>query len=195
MEQQITIRPACRHDAPAIARVVMDAIHEEGCMHLAGGKERLPLLSDVFIRLSASENSQYSYLNTLVAEDEHGNTAGAIVSYDGARLHELRKAFISTANTILGYNLREEDMNDETDADEIYLDSLAVFPAYRGKGLAKRLLKAAMDTHRSTGKPFGLLCDPANPDAYRLYTRLGFTDIGTRPFAGIIMRHMRLSTK
>lgn len=195
MQQQITIRPARKDDAPAIAKVVMDAIHTEGCMHLAGGQERLPLLADVFTRLSASENSQYSYLNTLVAEDQHGNTAGAIVSYDGARLHELRKAFIDKANAILGYNLREEDMDDETDADEIYLDSLAVFPAYRGKGLAKRLLKAAMDTHRNSGKPFGLLCDPANDDAYNLYTHLGFSDTGTRPFAGITMRHMRLAPR
>lgn len=191
MEQTITIRPGRRADAPAIAQVVMEALHAEGCRNLAGGEERLPLLADVFTQLCAADNSQYSYRNTLVAEDADGTVAGAIVAYDGARLHELRRAFILKANEILGYDLREEDMHDETDGGEIYLDSLAVFPEYRGKGLARQLLNAAMDAHRDAGKPFGLLCAPANPDAYKLYLRLGFADIGTRPFAGITMRHLR----
>lgn len=187
---EIKIRAAVPADSPAIAEIIQMALHEEGCEALAGGKERLPLLQQLFTALCCMENSQYSYRNTLVAEDEAGNIAGAIVSYDGARLHELRRAFIAKANEMLGYDLREDDFDDETSPDEIYLDSMAVYPAFRGRGLARRLMNAAMDSHKDAGKQFGLLCAPGNDNAYALYERLGFTEVGMRPFAGIDMHHM-----
>lgn len=186
----INIRPAVKGDAPVISQIIQMALHSEGCEALAGGKERLPLLDTLFTRLCAMDNSQYSYLNTLIAEDHEGNVAGGIVSYDGSRLQELRRAFITEANDITGYDLKEEDFDDETSPDEIYLDSIAVFPQYRGQGVARQLIEAAMHLHRGSGKQFGLLCAPGNDNAYQLYERLGFKEVGMRPFAGIDMHHL-----
>ena len=188
--EDFIIREAKPEDALVISRVIQMAMHTEGCLALAGSEERFPLLDKTFTILAARPDSQYSYRNNIVAEDGGGTIAGAIVSYDGAFLHPLRRAFVEVANEVLDSKFVEEEMDLETSDDEIYLDSLAVFPEYQGKGLAKRLIAAALERHAGSVKPFGLLCAPGNNDAYRLYERLGFREIGLRPFAGILMHHM-----
>ena len=188
---EFKIQPARRSDAEVIGRAVVTAVGEEISEQFAGSKERLPLVYKTFSDLAARDDSQYSYKNALVALDPEGQVAGVIVSYDGARLHELRRAFIEVANDVLGYDIKEEEMADETSPDEIYLDSLCVFEPYRGQGLAKRLIDAAAKAHASSGKPLGLLVDYDNPRARRLYDRLGFVRVGERPFAGTVMEHMQ----
>ena len=189
---QYTIQAARKEDAPVIAEVVLTAVGDEIRNSFAGTPDRLPLVTDVFTRLAESEDSQYSYTNTLVALAEDGSVAGAIVSYDGARLYPLREAFIRVANEVLGMNLKAEDFEDETSPDEIYLDSLCVFPEHRGQGLAAELIAAAIERHKDSGKPVGLLVDPDNPRARRLYDRLGFKEVGMRPFAGVMMHHLQM---
>lgn len=188
------IIPARRADADSIASAIIAAVGEEIAQGLAGSKERMPLVVETFRRLAARDDSQYSYRNSLVALDEEGNVAGVIVSYDGEELRYLRKAFVRVANEVLGMDIKEGDIPDETSPDEIYLDSLCVFPPYRGKGIAKMLIKAAADAHKKSGKPLGLLVDYDNPRARRLYSSLGFKSVGERPFAGTVMEHMQLAT-
>lgn len=185
------IIPARRGDADSIADAVIAAVGEEITLNFAGSEQRVPLVKETFRRLAARDDSQYSYRNSLVALDDEGNVAGVIISYDGEELHYLRKAFISVANEVLSLNIKEEDMHDETSADEIYLDSLCVFPKYRGMGLAKRLIEAASLAHKDAGKPLGLLVDYDNPKARKLYVSLGFESVGKRPFAGTEMEHMQ----
>lgn len=189
--EEFRIRRGEACDAPAISRAIQLALHPEGCIAMAGSKDRLPLADKIFTQLASRPDSQYSYLNTLVAESPDGHVAGVLVCYDGARLHALRQAFVEVANEVSGSNFIEEEMDNETTDDEIYLDSLAVFPQYRGRGLAKRLIESACRLHAASGKPFGLLCAPGNDDAYRLYENLGFREIGIRFFVGIAMHHMQ----
>ncbi|MDE6288914.1 MAG: GNAT family N-acetyltransferase [Muribaculaceae bacterium] len=191
--ESIRIRKAIPEDAPAIARGIIMAVGEEIATEFAGSPERLPLVEKVFTDLARREDSQYSYRNSLVAETESGDIAGIIVAYDGARLHDLRPAFCEEAAATLGINIKSEDMHDETSPDEIYLDSLAVFPPYRRHGLGRRLIAAAIYEHKSSGKPIGLLCDPPNKKARRLYESLGFKPAGQRPFADTMMDHLVIS--
>lgn len=189
--QDIKVRDARPVDAAIVAEAVMMALHEANLLHLAGSEENLPKLRRLFTELAAREDSQYSYLNSLIAEDSDGRIAGAIVAYDGARLHQLREAFVELGNELFGWNMSETDMDNETEPGEIYLDSLAVFDEFRGRGVASLLINSAIERHREGGKPFGLLCDPANPGARVIYEHLGFKDMGERLFAGIPMRHMQ----
>ena len=191
MTNNILIREGRKEDAPFIAKMLQSALHEEGCLKLAGSQERLPLLDLVFRRLCASENSQYSYLNTLIAEDHDGRLAGALVSYDGALLQPLRRAFIAVANEVLAAGFSEENLDDETNPEEFYLDSLAVEPEFQGRGIASALIRAAIGRHSASRKPFGLLCAYGNDDAFRLYERLGFNFVDVVKFAGLEMRHMQ----
>lgn len=181
------ITEAKNSDAELIGRVVVEAIGPELAREFAG-EHPASDVERLFATLAARKDSQYSYLNTLKAVAPDGTPMGFIVGYDGARLHDLRLAFFDEAERILGRDMRGH-MPDETDPDEFYLDSLAVFPEFRGRGVASALILAM--ARRTAGKPFGLLCDKANARARRLYDSLGFRYVGDRPFAGELMDHLR----
>ncbi len=192
---KINFRDARPADAPLIARAIIMAVGAEITLDFAGAQDRIPLVERLFTNLALRADSQYSYLNTIVAEStENGEVAGLLISYDGARLHPLREAFLSEAAEILGEDLRAK-MQDETDASEIYLDTLAVFEPYRRRGIAAGLLRQAAKRHASSGKPLGLLVDKTNPNAARLYYKVGFENVGERPFAGVLMDHLQKKTE
>lgn len=184
------IRPATVDDAQAIAQAILWGIGSEITENFAGTPERVPLVKQMFANLAAMERTQYSYLNTLVAQAPDGSVAGVLVAYDGAQLYDLRRAFVTEAHKVLGLEVDFSAMGDETSDDEIYLDTLAVFPDHRRQGLARRLIMATIERYKHLGKPVGLLCDPPNINAHRLYEAIGFRTVNQRPFAGVIMDHM-----
>ena len=183
------IIPARPEDSRLIGKSVVDAIGIEIAESLAGDKHSVDDVVDMFAMLAEREDSQYSYTNTLVAIDDDGKPVGVCIGYDGARLHELRKAFFFFFSSCLGLCL--EGVEDECDADEFYLDTIAVLPEYRGQGIAGALLRASIERAAKCGKPAGLLVDPINPNARRLYERVGFTKVGDRPFVHVMMDHMQ----
>lgn len=189
---EFRILPAVREDAAFIAQAILGALGDELVYQMAGSKERLPLVEEVFINLARMEKSQYSYKNTLIAFNEREEPIGAVVSYDGADLYELREAFIKEANRVLGWRLKQSDFSDETTSDEIYLDSLMVVPACRRNGLGTKLIKEVGRKAQTYGKPLGLLVDPENANAIRLYSSLGFVNKDMREFAGKEMNHMQI---
>lgn len=186
------IREGKREDAPFLAEVVMEAVGEELILGLAGTKERIPLVRELFSTLAADNNSQYSYKNAFVAVDEEGNRLGGIIAYDGARLHELRRAFAREAHKILGWDVKEEDSetwDDEADPGEIYIDSLYVVSQARQQGVATKLLKSVAEKFRESGKPLGLLVEPENEQALKTYHHWGFRKVGVSNFFSTPMIH------
>lgn len=66
-------------------------------------------------------------------------------------------------------------------ADEVHVTNLAVHPAHRGRGIASRMLVAALVRRRALGARRALLeVRPANIEARRLYRSLGFREVGRR---------------
>lgn len=180
----INIRAAKKSDAPIIAQVVAMAIGDENAMKNYCGENYIALL----IQIIEHEHSQYSYRNALIAEIDN-TPAGAIIGYDGAKLHELRNTTYSIIHNALG---RTPSIPDETEAGEFYLDSLAVIPEYRGKRIAKQLITALCKRAFSLGhERIGLIVDFDNPHAEALYTSLGFSRVGTKTFLGHKMWHMQ----
>ena len=136
------------------------------------------------------EDSQYSYRNTLVAMDAD-RVVGISVSYDGGLLHELRRAFIEAAKEHLGKD--HTGMDDETQAGELYLDSLAVLPDYRRQGIARKLLLATKERASRMGLPcVGLLVDKDNPVGEALYASAGFRYVNDNRWGGHPMKHLIL---
>ncbi|MDO4756775.1 MAG: hypothetical protein Q4A54_10540, partial [Parabacteroides sp.] len=80
-KENVRIRPATIEDVTTVAQVVAMAL---------GGDPATHPLYPVFLELAGYEAAQYSYRNSLIAELD-GKPVGAIVGYDGALLHELRK--------------------------------------------------------------------------------------------------------
>ena len=182
MNYELNIRKATKDDAPLIAKVVAMAIGEEGSKHYCGDNHQ-----SVLEEIARLENSQYSYKNTIVAEVD-GNPAGAAVAYDGADLYRLRDI---TLKHIFNRTGKSHNIEDETDASEVYLDSIAVLPEYRGLGIGKRLLLALKEiASKEHGKNLGLLVDFENPDAERLYKSVGFERMNVKDFLGHKMWHL-----
>ncbi len=181
----ITIRKAKKSDAPTIAKAVVMGIGDEEALKRYCGEDYISLLS----MIASHENSQYSYINCLIAEI-NGNNVGAVIGYDGAKLLELRNNTYSIIHEALG---RTPHIPDETEAGEFYLDTLAVFPEYRNKGIGKSLIAAICRQAFENGhEHVGLIVDHDNPKAEALYTSIGFVRVGTKEFFGHQMWHMQI---
>lgn len=194
--ENIKIEDAKREDASAIADAILVAIGDEITLEMAGEKYTVKDVHDAFQRLAEREETQYSYRNTRVARAEDGSVAGVAVSYDGADLMRMRRAFFKEANENLGWNVSDEEVEAwpaETDPDELYLDTLMVRPEYRRQGIARALIADAKTKAEKIGKPLGLLCDLDNDRARRVYESSGLSIRGQRPFAGHMMYHMQNS--
>ena len=188
---QITIRKGKPDDASRIASLIIMAMTEECCLYFCGEKHTIDDFHEAMTTLALRTDSQYSYLNTLCAVDEKDNIVGVCTSYDGALLHQLRKAFIDTAWERWGMD--HSNMPDETQAGELYIDSLAVDPEYRGMGIAKQLLEATIQKSREMNPPAtGLLVDTGNPRAELLYNKVGFRVVDTNTWGGHPMKHMTI---
>lgn len=186
----IEIREATKEQAAEIARLIMVAMTDDCCLHFCGVGYGLDDFRQMMTSLVEREDSQYSYRNTLVAMADH-EVVGIAVSYDGARLHELRQAFIQSAKLCIGKD--HSGMDDETQAGELYLDSLAVLPEYRRQGIAKRLLHATKDKANKMSLPcVGLLVDKGNPAGEALYASVGFRYANDSEWGGHPMKHLVL---
>lgn len=176
--------------SPEIARLIMMAMTDDCCLYFCGDGYGLEDFRKMMTILVGREDSQYSYKNTFVATDED-KVVGMAVSYDGGRLHELRRAFIKAAKEHIGKD--HSCMDDETQEGELYLDSLAVLPEYRHHGIGKKLLMATKERANRQGFPIvGLLVDKGNPVVEALYTSVGFRYVNDRQWGGHSMKHLVL---
>jgi len=63
-----------------------------------------------------------------------------------------------------------------------YLNVLATYPEFRGKGLASALLAKAEDVTRKAGRTtISLIAEDTHQDALRLYRARGFHEVARRP--------------
>lgn len=178
----ISVRPATREDARVIAEAVAMAIGSESAA-LYCGESYLDVLEEV----ASETGTQYSFENSLIAS-VGGVPAGAICGYDGALLSPLRD---KTLSIIRKYNPGIRVIDDETEAGEFYLDSVGVLPEFRGQGIGHALLEAMTSKAHADGhEHVALIVDQDNPEAERLYARLGFRRVGVRMFFGHVMSHM-----
>ncbi|KRN94793.1 GNAT family N-acetyltransferase [Pediococcus stilesii] len=81
----------------------------------------------------------------------------------------------------------------EADADEWYLDSLVVNPEFQNQGIGTTLLNAIPKFAKQRGlTKVGLLVDDLNPNAERLYRRIGFRDDHEQVVSNHHYKHLKL---
>lgn len=180
------IRPAKINDAPQVARLIMLAMGP-----LAGkfaNSSSDTEIHELFTHFVTQPANQYSYNNILVWEEDDA-LAGMIMAYDGGQLDQLRAPFLKYIRSERGF---AGDIEDETAAGEYYIDCLAVSPDYQGKGIAKELIAAMVDHAQELGhNTVGLLVSKDNDGAKKLYTSLGFEQVGEQALLGGYHYHMQ----
>ena len=184
MEQDADmIRRARKEEAAQIAELFMLAWPVEEIMKSNG--LTYEQLHESMIAIATTEETIYSYENTIVAEVD-GKVVGAMCAYDGADYQRLKQPIVDVLGADSGFAQLKE-----TGAGEFYLDSVGVLPEYRGRGIASSLFEAQCERAASLGhKKAGLIVDEDKPQAEALYARLGFTYLDDKDFFGHTMKHM-----
>ena len=177
----VKLRPATLEDATFVATVMMEAVEipmmEEG---------RVP--DEPLVDICRRDDTLYSWRNAVIAVD-NGKPVGGLISYQGKGYHDTKlHTFSLVPKDFLDFD--PFAMDDETKEGEYYLDSLAVLPEYRGRGIATSLLKQTVAEAQKHNLVPVLACDPDNANAYRLYSSLGFREEGELNIFGQIYRRM-----
>lgn len=163
---QITTRPASCAEAGTIAELFMMAWPVEEILEANGISYEHQ--HEAMTEVAARRGTIYSYENTIVAELD-GRVVGAMCAYDGADYVRLKQPVVDILGPDSGFAQLQE-----TEAGEFYLDSVGVYPEFRGMGIASRIFEAHIERTASLGhRRAGLIVDEDKPQAEALYTRLG----------------------
>ena len=99
------IQTATKSQAPIISQLIMTAMTDDCCQYFAGEHHTLADFRSMMTSLVEREDSQYSYLNTLVAIDDDGDVMGAIVGCDR---HSSTLPRNASAETSAGWTTRRK---------------------------------------------------------------------------------------
>ncbi|MNR48786.1 ribosomal-protein-alanine N-acetyltransferase [compost metagenome] len=109
--------------------------------------------------------------------------------YDGSKLNELRIPVATKIKSMFNNAFNPED---ETQAGEYYIDCVGVDPNQQGKGIGSKIFKFLIDEYvYKNNKTLGLLVDTENPNAQKLYLKLGFEIVGEKMLVGKRMNHLQ----
>lgn len=167
----MTISKAKESDTDFVAKTVLTALDMDS--------------SDIeWVKASCADpRSMYSWNKAMIAEKD-GKPIGCVISYRGDDYLPIREYTWSR----LWKGVDPEVISRsaiETYPGEYYLDSLAVEPEYRGHGLGKDLMQAAIDYGASLGyRKFALLVAVEKPNLEAYYASLGFRKTGEVNFFG-----------
>lgn len=172
----ITLRDATPNDAPFLANCVMAA------MHLHDFEQPMSShLGDLHQRLTNSQrqaNTLYTYTHSRIALAD-GQVVGSLLSYSGDIYRQRRReTFERLWPQFMELEQRSEQ---ETEPGEFYLDSMAVLPAFRRRGIAQMLINDGIARGIAQGYVrIALVADAAMPQLQRYYVSLGFEPKGYR---------------
>ena len=169
MSPDITIRKATRDDAEFLALGFLTAMWVD--------EKKIPGILAFFKTFAERDDTLYSWRNAYIAT-YNGEDAGVLISYDGAIYKEAALITFTLLKEANGEDYTQ--MTQEAIPGEWYLDTLAVMPQYRRKGIARALLlhgimlaKECEDTSLVT-----LYVDAEHPWVVDLYSSMGFQTSG-----------------
>ena len=181
------VRKATLNDAEIIATYL--SLPMKDILYKFIGEEDPEKAREFMLHFVGRENNQYSYQNCWVVEDNM-KVVAAINLYNGALLSELRQPVIEHLRSKFNNDFSPED---ETQAGEYYIDSLGVNPNQQAKGIGTKLLQFVIDEYvNKRSQTLGLLVDEINPNAKKLYLKLGFKSAGARILFGKNMEHLQI---
>ncbi len=181
------IRRATIEDSTAIAPLLLSAM--EDIIFDFIGKENYNSAIDFLTIMVAKSSNQYSYENCWVVENDMKKIVAAANVYDGANLSSLRVPVAQEIATRFSKYFQPEN---ETNAGEIYIDSIGVSLQQQGKGVGSKLLQhLIMEYVHHQKQTLGLLVELDKSQAKQLYLKLGFELVGKKTLAGKQLEHFQ----
>ena len=182
------IRKAQPEDTEQLARlsyIIWEGLETDLVQHI----ERTRLL-DVIER-SMTDVKYRGHIDNIWVYIIEGQVAGCLIAYPGKDELELEKAWLELDldEDIRAYGLPMPTK--EAKDDEWYIETVATFPEYRGRGVATALFRHVIGQHPDY--QWSLNCDVDNTGALSLYHKLGFESAGTIDLYGHEHYHMVLS--
>ena len=121
------------------------------------------------------ESGSFSWRNTVLRDDD-GEVSAALIGYplpdepDPDAYRDLPPMFVPLQQL--------EDLA----AGSWYINVLAVYPKFRGRGFGQSLLEvAAVQARRLNCRGLSLIVSNSNAGAARLYQRMGYSEVARRP--------------
>lgn len=180
------IRYGRPEDAAYVVPLICSAIGDIAYM-LTGTQDDVEAAA-VLRHFYEREGNRVSYENTIVAELE-GCPVGFALFYHGSRMEQLDQPLVERIAAMT--NNPGIRFTKEAKPNELYLDSLAVDPAYQGRGIAKALLKAFEEEAVKRGhERIALIVECDNAHARRIYEKIGYAKDGELELFGHIYEHM-----
>ncbi|WP_410221433.1 GNAT family N-acetyltransferase [Pedobacter sp.] len=183
------IRPAKITDAEAIVNCVLLAMEE--VIYQFIGENNQDKAKQFLIEMVKQKGNQYSYENCWVAQ-ENNKIIGAAIIYEGTKLTALREPVIQHIQLMFNRKFVPED---ETQKGEFYIDCIGVNSDQQGRGIGTELLQFLINRYvKDQQQTLGLLVDKNNPQAKKLYLKLGFKIRGEKKLTGKSMEHLQITT-
>lgn len=157
------VRPARREDAADLARLGDMAGH--GLPSFLWRRSAAPGQDpfEIGVARAARDDADFSWRNAAVA-DVDGQVAAALVTYPTSDTPEPLDGLGPIVRTL-------QELEDRAPGSQ-YINVLAVYPAFRRRGIGRLLLKEA--ARRAGPRPLSLIVEDGNAAARRLYESFGF---------------------
>lgn len=182
-ETDVTFRPAYRTESRTIAelyRISSDGVADYIWTQLAAPGEDV---LDIGERRYARDDTDFSYQNATVALS-NDKIIGMIAAYAMGPAEQTGGELDVDVDPVLLPMHKLEQPN------SYYISGVALFPAYRGRGVGGRLLQIAFDAARARRlAQVSLIVFEQNTGAKRLYDRLGFREVMREPLVAHPLIH------
>ncbi|KAA0955901.1 GNAT family N-acetyltransferase [Sporosarcina sp. ANT_H38] len=181
----ITIRQAQPADAEQAAPLIIDAIGDIA-KRMTGEKEWDKVEQELCV-LFKREDNRHSHLYTYIAELDE-KVAGIMVLYAGADALELDQ---NLSEWLAKKGTANSEVDAESLADELYIDTVCIDPAFRGQGIGTTLFEYAEEVAKQKNSAkLSLNVETEKESAIRLYKRLGYEIVSPWTIIGEPFHHM-----
>ncbi|QHW36526.1 GNAT family N-acetyltransferase [Staphylococcus ursi] len=166
------IRKATSQDARAIAELTY-LIWQDMELEIVRRYEKETVIAALV--KSAIEVHYRNHIEHVDIYEIAGQVAGILIAYPGQYEAEYEQAW---QNLTLDENIQLETGTPlpvlEAERGDDYIEAIATFPEFRGRGIATKLIQARLQSNPEA--TWSLNCDEHNERAYQLYRKLGFRE-------------------
>jgi ribosomal protein S18 acetylase RimI-like enzyme len=181
----ITIRQAQPADAEQAAPLIIDAIGDIA-KRMTGETEWDKVEQELCV-LFKREDNRHSHLYTYVAELDE-KVAGIMVLYAGADAPKLDQ---NLSEWLTKKGATNSEVDAESLVDELYIDTVCIDSAFRGKGIGTKLFEYAEEVAKQNNSAkLSLNVEIEKEPAIRLYKRLGYEIVSPWTIIGEPFHHM-----